>query len=61
MDDVEQAPCCDRCGAPDAAALGDMNLCPDCFQLAGSSCGGGGVRRDAGGGVGEAGGSGEGC
>lgn len=43
------APACDRCGSDEAHAVGEGHLCAECFQLAGSSCGGGGIARDLGG------------
>lgn len=39
-------PTCDRCGSEEAHAMGEGHLCAECFQLAGSSCGGGGMARD---------------
>lgn len=41
-----KTPTCDRCGAEEAHAMGEGHLCAECFQLAGSSCGGGGIARD---------------
>lgn len=38
-------PACDHCGADEAHPVGEGQLCAECFQLAGSSCGGGGVSQ----------------
>lgn len=43
---VARTPTCDRCGSEEAHAVGEGHLCAECFQLAGSSCGGGGIARD---------------
>lgn len=44
--DGTASPACDHCGADDAHPVGKGHLCAECFQLAGSSCGGGGVSQD---------------
>ena len=44
--DGASSPVCDHCGADDAHPVGEGHLCADCFQLAGSTCGGGGVSQD---------------